>query len=99
MLSLALICSGLIAALPEAPDPGLPTALETYEALQARIGRDASAHVELSLWCEARGLEAERVTHLTLAVLRDPKDARARGLLGLVAYRERWESPEKVRER
>ena len=55
--------------------------------------------LRLALWCERRGLEAERVKHLALAVLIDPDHAAARGLLGLVAYRGGWHSPEAVAER
>ncbi len=37
--------------------------------------------------------------HLTLAVLADPKNAMARGLLGLVAHEGRWLRPEVVAEK
>ncbi|HWE36072.1 MAG TPA: HEAT repeat domain-containing protein, partial [Isosphaeraceae bacterium] len=41
-------------------------------------------------------LRAERVKQLALAVLSDPKNATARGLLGLVAYGGQWKRPETV---
>ena len=63
------------------------------------VGRDAEAHVRLALWCEAHGLQAERLKHLALAVLTDPTNATARGLMGLVAYRGRWQRPEAVAEK
>jgi Pretoxin HINT domain len=75
------------------PEPGAMTA---YEAARARAGRDADAHVRLALWCESHGLEAERLRHLAIAVLADPSHAAARGLMGLVAYRGGWRSPEAV---
>jgi hypothetical protein len=35
-----------------------------YEAGQAKAGKNAAAHVQLALWCEAHGLTAERTKHL-----------------------------------
>ena len=57
------------------------------------------AQVKLALWCEAHGLNAERVKHLAQAVLSDPKNVTARGLLGLIAFGGRWETAERARER
>src|SRR5262245_47016305 len=90
-----LVGSALLAVTPagEAPETGERAA---YEAANASAGRDANAHVRLALWCEAHGLPAERVKHLALAVLNDPANAMARGLLGLVSYRGRWQLPEAV---
>ena len=51
------------------------------------------------MWCESHGLTSERIKHLALAVLADPKNATARGLMGLVAYGGGWETPEKVSEK
>src|SRR5262249_20323528 len=59
----------------------------------------AQAQVRLALWCEAHGLPAERMKHLALAVLYDPSNALARGLLGLVADQGKWERPEVVGRR
>ena len=70
--------------------------MAAYEAARAKAGRDADAHVRLALWCESHGLEAERLKHLAIAVLADPSHATARGLMGLVAYRGGWRSPEAV---
>src|SRR5260370_25050289 len=70
-----------------------------YEEAQAKAGRDAKAHVRLALWCESHGLAAERMKHLALAVLYDPSNALARGLMGVVAYQGRWERPEAVGQR
>ena len=70
--------------------------LDLYKAAASRAGRDPNAHVKLALWCEAHGLSAERTRQLTLAVLRDPSHALARGLLGLVAYDGKWQRPEQV---
>ncbi|AMV39995.1 polymorphic toxin-type HINT domain-containing protein [Planctomyces sp. SH-PL62] len=67
-----------------------------YEEARTRAGRDADAQVDLALWCEARGLAAEKTTHLTRAVLIDPDHARARGLLGYVRHEGRWMRPDGV---
>ena len=77
-------------APPQSPD------LAGYRAAQSKVGHDADAHVRLALWCEAHGLTAERIKHLSLAVLSDPSHALARGLMGLVAYRGKWDRPEVV---
>ena len=45
------------------------------------------------------GLGAERMRHLAMAVLSDPRNAGARGLLGLVDSNGRWETPERAQER
>jgi tetratricopeptide (TPR) repeat protein len=76
--------------------PTKPSELETYKAAQSKVGHDASAHVRLALWCEAHGLSAERLKHLAKALLTDPKNVAARGLLGLVSYDGRWQRPDDV---
>jgi hypothetical protein len=73
-----------------------PREMAAYEAARSKAGRDADAHVRLALWCESHGLGAERWKHLAIAVLADPAHATARGLMGLVAYRGGWRSPEAV---
>jgi hypothetical protein len=73
--------------------------LAQYRKAEAEAGRDPDGQVRLALWCEANGLEAERVKHLALAVLQQPAHAAARGLMGLVAYRDRWQSPDSVAAR
>jgi hypothetical protein len=95
MVPLIVVCTGLLAAEP----PAATVDWKAYRTAAAAAGRDAEAHVKLALWCERQGLEPERLKHLALAVLADPKNATARGLLGLVAYRGRWERPEAVAER
>lgn len=65
-----------------------------YEATKADAGRNPEAHVKLALWCEAHGLNTERVKHLAIAVLIDPDNAVARGLMGLVEYQGKWQRPE-----
>src|SRR5262245_34272264 len=99
MLGVLIACSGLVAAGP--PQDGVPAADEwpTYRAAAARAGRDAEAQVRLALWCEARGLVAERLNHLALALVADPAHAAARGLLGLMADAGKWRRPEQVAER
>src|SRR5947207_1688155 len=96
MLPTLLLGAAFFAAAPAAPPA---TDLDEYEAARSQVGRDPAEHVKLAVWCEAHGLSAERVKHLALAVLIAPDHAAARGLLGLVAYRGGWHSPEAVAER
>jgi hypothetical protein len=96
VLCLVLICGGLTGAPPDAPGRD---DLEAYRSAAARVGRDPDAHVRLALWCEARGLEPERLKHLALAVLNAPDHAAARGLMGLVQEGGRWATPEVVARR
>jgi hypothetical protein len=73
--------------------------LKSYDALKLKAGREPGAQVKLALWCEAHGLDAERMKHLAMAVLSDPGNAAARGLLGLIQSGGRWETPEQARAR
>ncbi|WZO99152.1 polymorphic toxin-type HINT domain-containing protein [Isosphaeraceae bacterium EP7] len=61
-----------------------------YEAARLAAGRDVDSQLKLALWCERHGLNAERRRHLALAVMADPKNPTARGLLGQVADGEKW---------
>jgi len=70
--------------------------LAAYQAAAKAVGRDADAHVRLALWCEAHGLSAERIKHLGLAILSDPTNVLARGLLGLVDYQGKWQRPDEI---
>lgn len=99
--SFLLVASLLPAAAEPARSGTEPAGVSAYEAAKAkaRPGNDAEAHVRLALWCEANGLRPERLRHLALAVLHDPKNITARGLLGLVEYQGRWSRPEAVAER
>src|SRR5947199_10719845 len=100
MLPVLVLCSAL-AADPEREVSPAPAGdvLKSYEALAAGAGRGADAQVRLALWCDAHGLEAERVKHLARAILIDPKHAGARGLLGLVSYAGKWLRPQDVAAR
>jgi hypothetical protein len=97
MLSLTLVCLGLLAADDGAAKSarGSPDRA-AYEAVKGRTGRDAQAHVRLALWCEQHGLGSERMKHLVMAALYDPSNVLARGLMGLVAYQGKWERPEQI---
>jgi hypothetical protein len=103
MFSALLICAACVAIEPPADavarSKDSSKTLADYKAAQAKAGCDADAHVRLALWCEAHGLGAERLKHLAVAVLKDPEHAAARGLLGLVAFGGRWQSPESVCEK
>ena len=95
MVRIALIVSSLFCA--DAPAPaGVDDALKAYAVEASKASRDADSQFRLALWCEAHGLNPERAKHLALAVLRDPGHAAARGLMGLLPYRGKWESPDSV---
>jgi hypothetical protein len=52
----------------QASDPPAPARdLKPYEALKLKAGKDPQAQVKLALWCEAHGLNAERLQHLARA--------------------------------
>ena len=97
----ALLLSGAIGlAMPAGDEPAAnPSELAAYQSAAAAAGHDAGAHVRLALSCEAHGLTAERLEHLSLAVLYQPSNALARGLLGLVGYRGAWNRPEVIGEK
>ncbi len=97
MTTTALLVLSLIAAGP-ATGPSAED-LKAYDALKVQTGRDPAEQVKLALWCESRGLQTERLKHLALAVLADPTNAMARGLMGVVAYRGQWKRPETVAEK
>ena len=100
MRALALVCAALVAAEGEgSPSSIAPADRAAYETARKAAGHDAKAQVRLALWCEAHGLSAERMKHLALAVLYDPSNALARGLMGLVGDRGKWERPEVVSRR
>ena len=91
MLAIVLLCLGLI------DGEGPPKAeISVYRDAVSRAGKDASAQVKLALWCEAHGMGAERVKHLALAVLADPSNALARGLMGMVHAGGKWGHPADV---
>src|SRR4051812_42741953 len=94
----AMLCSVVLAADPDNRTPSAEE-LRGFRAAEAKAGRDASAHVKLALWCEARGMTAERIKHLALAIMSDPSNAAARGLMGFVQDGDAWRRPEDVAER
>jgi HEAT repeat protein len=95
MVEILLLGAVLCAAGPASDSGSNPRA--EYDTLRATVGRDPDAHVKLALWCEAHGLEAERVKHLAQAVLIAPDHALARGLLGLVRQGARWAAPDRAK--
>jgi Pretoxin HINT domain len=95
---LALVaCSALLAVT--GPDAPTPEVSQAYQEARAGAGKSSEDQVRLALWCEAHGLTKERLNHLALAVLTDPANATARGLMGLVAYDGRFRRPEAVAEK
>ena len=97
MTTTALLVLSLIAFSP-ATGPSAED-LAAYESLKVQAGRDPAEQVKLALWCESHGLNTERFKHLALAVLADPTNATARGLMGVVAYHGQWKRPEVVAEK
>jgi Pretoxin HINT domain len=94
-VSVWLVGAALLTAV-GAPSAGV---WKEYETQKAHAGHDADSQVRLALWCEQHGLQPERLKHLALAVLRDPTNQKARGLLGLVDFRGKWQAPEAVTEK
>ena len=92
----ALVCASLLGWTADDLAPKSADVTAEYGRAQAAAGRSSADQVRLALWCEAHGLTAERLRHLTLAVLADPANATARGLAGLVARDGRWVRPEAV---
>ncbi|MHC5539875.1 polymorphic toxin-type HINT domain-containing protein [Singulisphaera rosea] len=92
----ALLLLAMSLTLADSPSP---EDVKVYEAANANVGRDSDAHVRLALWCESHGLKAEKLKHLAVAVLSNPSNATARGLLGLVSYQGKWQRPEVVSDR
>jgi len=95
MVAAFLLCSALIGQ-PASPAHDVSADLKAYQEARAIAGRTADDQVKLALWCEAHGLDAERLTHLTRATLIDPSNQAARGLLGQVSYKGKWLRPEDV---
>jgi hypothetical protein len=97
MLSIVLVCLGLV-AIDGGPAgaPAGPADIAAYHAAASKAGRDAKAHVRLALWCEAHGMTGDRMKHLALAVLYEPSNTLARGLMGLVGYKGKWDRPDVV---
>ncbi len=93
----AMILAVGIGALTDGAVPDAPNSdIVSYRAAVAKSGKNPDANIRLALWCEAHGLSAERLKHLSLAVLYDPSNALARGLMGLVAFRGKWDRPDVV---
>ena len=63
---------------------------------QDKAGAGCRGSRPAGLWCESHGMTAERMKHLAMAVLYDPSNVLARGLMGLVAFNGKWERPDDV---
>lgn len=94
----ALVIS-LVVLAASADEPAAPPDVAAYEAAASKLGRTADAHVKLALWCESQGLTAERLKHLAIAVMIDPRNTSARGLMGLVDFGGKWQRPDSVTEK
>lgn len=99
MFHLAIVCCGVFAATSAEPQSTARPNLSAYEQARNQHGPGAADQVSLALWCERNDLYAERLIHLTRAVLVDPANVMARGLLGLVDdSRGRSHRPETLAE-
>ena len=92
--TILLSCALAIAGEPQPDSSARDRA--AYEAAAAKAGKNSAAHVQLALWCEAHGMTAERLKHLSLAASLDPANQLARGLLGVVAVQGRWVKTDQV---
>ncbi len=99
MLAMALSCSLALLGQTAGGEAGADEVKADYQHQVASADRSATAQVRLALWCEAHGLSEERVEHLARALLSDPTNAVARGLLGWVADAGKWRKPEDVTRR
>ena len=103
MFSALLVCTACLAfdqpATVATESPGISGIQGAYLDAKSQLGRSPDDHVRLALWCKAHRMETERLKHLTIAVLKDPAHATARGLLGLVAFGGGWHSPEAIGSR
>ena len=95
----AIVCSVLLTADPQVVKGPSAEDLKNYQAAEAKVGRGAEAHVTLALWCEARGMKDEWAKHLAIALLADPSNVTARGLMGQVDDGGKWRRPEDVADR
>ncbi len=67
-----------------------------YEQRRESIPDTAPAHWDLALWCQAHGLKAESIAHLTQVTRLDPQNSAAWRRLGCRFYHGRWMSPEEI---
>jgi hypothetical protein len=98
MIRAIMLCCAMLA---DNPQPAVATAAANraaYEAAQAKVDKNAAAHLQLALWCEARGLNAERVKHLNKAIALDPSNVLARGLLGLIEFQGNLAKPDQAQQ-
>src|SRR5579885_2911094 len=94
LIAIAMLAAGW--GQSPAPAADRPPDRAAYEAARKQAGGDAKSQIRLALWCEQHCMTAERMKHLVAAVLADPSNALARGLMGLVSYRGKWERPDEV---
>jgi hypothetical protein len=99
-MMLSFLCAGLMGTILQSDSPQPSTDVkQSYQEAKAKAGRSPDEQVKLALWCESHGLTTQKLHHLTLAILADPRNVAARGLMGLVAYNGRWLRPETIAEK
>ena len=79
-------------------DPSTANRL-TYAAARVKAGKDAAAHVQLALWCEAHGMTAERIEHLNLATSLEASNVLAAACLDWSIFRANGPSPNKLKSK
>ena len=92
-----MLASGLLIVACIGATSDASSARADYELARANAGRDVATHVRLALWCERRGMEAEKARHLGIALLLDPREPTARGLSGRMLEGDRWGTPRRGR--
>ncbi len=97
MVHAILLCCALFGDGGKPPEKSA-TDRVAYDAAKAKAGKSPAALVQLALWCEAHGLTAERMKHLSDAVALDPSNVLARSLLGLVSFQGKWSKPADVEQ-
>ena len=88
MVHLALIYAGLLAG-PGRRRTSLVPGSPDLRGAEAQGGGWSAGAGEAGALVRGHGLDAERLKHLVQAILADPKNATARGLMGLVAFGDR----------
>jgi len=97
-----MIATVLLGVCLAAVGPDGPPKLEHLRAFsrgEALSGSGAEARRRRAPEDEAAGKTGGRPEHLGLAPKADPDDVTARGLLGLVRYRDEWAEPDAVAAR
>ncbi len=72
MIHAILLCCAMLADGGKPAETQPPPIVPRTKPPPAKAGKNAAAHVQLALWCEAHGFTAERIKHLTRSRLARP---------------------------